>query len=224
MSVELVDPSDPYVEQLVRSSFRAGDGISLAVDRSGFREPLENAMRLIRQVDGRLAGLLCRNVKGIVLFRSPAVDSFAAIALHGLIFVNVARGARVPYLCEEIAHQGGHIIFAAATANRQRYFSCDPDQEIGEISGVLDTRAVYDVLHGLYTAYLQLRLFYKLELSRSCPADQADVALRRGNAGGVLSPAGHRLRDRVIACARLVGLEADRGRDRRRKRSGVEGI
>lgn len=88
----------------------------------------------------------------IHLYRSNELNSFASLSAHGAAFLNVPDNLSEVYFLDDFAHQGGHVVFNAATVDNERYLRCNahtPLRELGADSS--DTRSLYAAFHGLFT-------------------------------------------------------------------------
>jgi hypothetical protein len=93
-------------------------------------------------------------VRRIVPFASPRINSFAALAAHGIAFLRVARDDDELSLLEDLAHQCGHVLFSALTFDREEWLQ-HPDLEVSRFTGQAhDRRTVYVTLHGVFTEAL----------------------------------------------------------------------
>jgi hypothetical protein len=113
------------------------------------------AVSLIERCWPQLAVALSRAVSMVVLFDLDTVNSFAAPLAQGAVFLNAALGPGHVFFAEDLAHQGGHVVFAAATIDPASYFTQAPGTLMREVGGHPDdTRSAYVVLHGVVTETL----------------------------------------------------------------------
>jgi len=116
---------------------------------------LAKAFALLRTVCPTLARLLEQVLRLVVVFRGERCNSFATTAAHGAVFLNEALGRDEIFLMEDIAHQGGHVLFTAATLDTSKLFSVSPSTPVRDWSGdARDPRSVYVALHGVFTEAL----------------------------------------------------------------------
>ena len=151
--IELVEHTDPVIQEFFSEYIDENCPLTLIKSPSQHLAPIEEALSLIKICTPNLHNALMTSLRSIVLFQHPVVNSFAALQLHGMIFLNVCRPATTVFFLDGLVHQGGHVIFSEATLNRQDYFKVHPDTKIETISGRKDSRSVYEALHGLYTEY-----------------------------------------------------------------------
>jgi hypothetical protein len=105
-----------------------------------------------------IALCLFAHVRSVILCDSPDLNSFAAPQAHGAVFLCVSQ-ITVPGLVEELAHQGGHVVFGAATLEPGRLLTVEPASPMARYSGVdRDTRSVYEGLHGIVTEALMVQV------------------------------------------------------------------
>lgn len=93
----------------------------------------------------------------IHLYRSTEPNSFAALSIHGAAFFNVPVQASEVFFLDDFAHQGGHVVFNAATLNQSRYLRRCGETPLREIGAdPADSRTLYAAFHGLFTYSLIL--------------------------------------------------------------------
>lgn len=101
--------------------------------------------------------LLSDNVQSIVIFNdsSKKRNSFATQSVHGCIFLNSFQDDyNEVFFIEDIAHQGGHVIFNTYLSSDVNPFLMHKNTEIylrGERDKYNEPRALYVMLHAMYT-------------------------------------------------------------------------
>jgi len=116
---------------------------------------LAKAFALLRALCPPLSRLLERVLRLVVIFRGERCNSFATTAAHGAVFLNEVLGRDEIFLLEDLAHQGGHVLFTAATLDASKLFSVSPSTPVSAWSGdTSDARSVYVALHGAFTEAL----------------------------------------------------------------------
>jgi aryl-alcohol dehydrogenase-like predicted oxidoreductase len=116
---------------------------------------LAKAFALLRTVCPTLSRLLEQVLRLVVVFSGERCNSFATTAAHGAVFLNEELGRDEIFLMEDIAHQGGHVLFTAATLDASKLFSVSPSTPVRDWSGdARDPRSVYVALHGAFTEAL----------------------------------------------------------------------
>lgn len=155
--IELIERADPVVQAFFSEYIDQSRPLELVQTPANYLPQIEKALRLIQVSAPGLHSALVTSVRSIVLFHHPTANSFAALQVHGMIFLNLNLNLRRPantvFFVDGLVHQGGHVVFSEATLNRQVYFKVHPDSKMEEIIGQQDTRSVYEALHGLYTEY-----------------------------------------------------------------------
>lgn len=119
----------------------------------------EPAQRLCAAALERLANsqpqiysLLLIATRRIHLYRSAELDSFASLSAHGAAFLNVPDSPSEVFFLDDFAHQGGHVVFNAATLDSERYFRCGAHTPLHDLGASPDdTRTLYSAFHGLFT-------------------------------------------------------------------------
>jgi hypothetical protein len=155
--VELVREADPLLVSCLRHG-TGPDHEPELVDPAPYTASIAEALSVIRACAPRFHEELLTGLRAIVLFRHPSAHSFAALAAHGAVFLNVRWPAGIAYFVDELSHQGGHVVFTAATVRRQDFFSVHPDTPLSELTDGDDSRSVYDALHGVYTEHVCCRV------------------------------------------------------------------
>ena len=156
--IELVERTDPVIEEFFRKYIDKNSPLTLIKSPSQHLTQIKEALSLIKVCTPKLHNALMTSLRSIVLFQNPVLNSFAALQLHGMIFLNVCRPATTAFFLDGLVHQGGHVIFSEATLNRQDYFKVPPDTKMETISGRKDSRSVYEATHGLYTEYSLIKV------------------------------------------------------------------
>ncbi|MER5777352.1 hypothetical protein ABT144_24265 [Streptomyces sp. NPDC002039] len=116
---------------------------------------VQNSLDIIGNVWPELHGILTSVLRRVVLFESAASNSFATTRAQGTVFCNIGLGRSEAFFIEDLAHQGGHVAFAAATLDQEAYFRVPSGTTVGELTGeVRDRRSLYVALHGIFTEAL----------------------------------------------------------------------
>ena len=210
-AVELVQEADPVIKAFWENHIGGKEDFRVERDAAAYMRGLAEALRIIGQVAPSFHGPLVDSLRSVVLFRHTSVISFAALGLHGMLFLNVCRPTTLPFFIDGFVHQGGHVVFREATIDRPSLFKIDPDTQIHVLTGGLDKRSIYDVLHGLFTEHALVHVFHRalrhgavtpgnaLELSGRAALTmkrfESDLAVMGSVAAEVFSPDGTRLFD-----------------------------
>ncbi|MCA9708511.1 MAG: hypothetical protein KDK70_21860 [Myxococcales bacterium] len=116
------------------------------------RDRLARACELIAAFHPRYYARMLDAVRMVVVYRGEHPYSFASLSAHGAVFLNTRADASVVALVEDLVHQSGHVIFGAATVDRQALFCVDPDVPLSAISADGDgAHGLYESFHGLFT-------------------------------------------------------------------------
>jgi hypothetical protein len=208
MAITIVDHVDPVLAAFLEQHLDDPDEFKLISDVHAHREQIEAALLLIKQVRPDFHSWLVKSLRSILLFQHPTAESFASIGMHGMIFLNVPHDAHVGYFVEELAHQGGHVVFSEATLSRPDFFLGDPDQELSDFIGTDDPRTVYDALHGLYTEHMESQItlaillaglaesgseYFEGHLSSVMRRHRCDIELFRENASRIFEDPGREI-------------------------------
>jgi hypothetical protein len=133
---------------------------------------LAKAAGLLRLAWPEVFGLLDEVVRYVVLFHASDCNSFATTEGHGIAFINTALGDSEIFFLEDFVHQGGHVLFSAATHDSGLLFGVPPVTPMSKLSGrIHDDRTVYVALHGLFTEALIAR-----SLDRALESDLIEPA------------------------------------------------
>lgn len=117
-----------------------------------FFNGLSLALRLLRETSFELHQLLGRVNRRVYFYQAVGLNSFASISFHGACFLNVPRHATTIYFLDDYAHQGGHVVFNAATLRKEKYLAIPAETPLREVGGPAgDPRNVYAAFHGLFT-------------------------------------------------------------------------
>lgn len=119
---------------------------------------LEQAVEILLDVAPEVFSLLASVLRRVVVFHAPGARSFASPAAHGAVFLQAAEDASAVFFLEDLAHQGGHVAFSAASIDPREYFDVDPDTPL--VEGPDDARTRYVALHGVFTEALMVRSLF----------------------------------------------------------------
>jgi hypothetical protein len=122
------------------------------------RPALASALVQLEEVWAELAAAINDVVRYVILFEDESRNSFATVAAHGAVFLNVAHGTSDVYLLEDLAHQCGHVIFAAGCEGEPALFAVTPSTPVSELTGEEDHRSIEVALHGMVTQALMVAL------------------------------------------------------------------
>ncbi len=113
-------------------------------------------------------------LRRVVLFRSDFFNSFAHTAAHGTIFMNVSLGHTETFFIEDIVHQAGHVLLAAATIDSPSLFCVDPAEPIAAFTGIsAERRTVSVAVHGLVTEALMSLVLARCMENGLLPSEQS---------------------------------------------------
>lgn len=172
--IEVVRHLDPVLAGFLDLSVPDAPAPVLVADPGAHVDRLAEALSLVDRVRPDLSASLRESVRSIVLFRHPSAESFAALAMHGMIFVNVEHGESLAFLVEHLVHQGGHVLFSEATLHRGDFLAVDPETELGTVTSTQDRRDLYGAFHGLFTEHVEVQVFAAALASGAVP--EGDVA------------------------------------------------
>ncbi|MGC4949507.1 M20 family metallopeptidase [Streptomyces sp. DT224] len=156
--IELAERLDPILRTFLDMYIDEPEKLTVVSDGSTYLPQIGRALEVIAAVSPVYHQALIESLRAILLFQHPTAESFAALGMHGMIFLNVPDGAGAGYFVEELVHQGGHVLFSEATLNRGDFFRVDPESPLSEIIGQEDPRNVYDAFHGLFTEHMEYQI------------------------------------------------------------------
>ncbi|MGQ4419829.1 M20 family metallopeptidase [Streptomyces sp. SAS_269] len=156
--IELVDRLDPVLKAFLDLHIDDPERLTLLTDGAAQLPCMARALDIIAAVSPGYHAALVESLRAVVLYRHPDAESFAALGMHGMIFLNVPDGAGVDHFVEELVHQGGHVVFSEATLHRAEFFRVDPEAELSGLIGRDDPRTVYDAFHGLFTEHMEYQI------------------------------------------------------------------
>ena len=153
-SIELCPAHTPLLDSVFVN--QRGETIPVAIEHPARRmQPaLDRAFRLLHRLYPELHSAFASVLRLVVIFEAGGLNSFATPAAHGAVFLNAALGDDEVFLIEDLSHQGGHVLFSAATADAPSYFEVEPEASISTFHHRLDDRSVYVLLHGVFTEAL----------------------------------------------------------------------
>ncbi|QSB05191.1 hypothetical protein [Natronoglycomyces albus] len=207
--IELVRYLDPAVSAFLRSHSVDFEKTQLVFPTAEHREQIARALTLIERASPAFHTMLHESIRSLCLYHHPSDASFAALGIHGMLFFNVPTTTTVGYFIDELAHQGGHVLFSEATLHRQDFFTVDPDTPMSEVIGDDDARSAYDTFHGLYTEFTVSQILNAISNLGVAKADEAtgirhhfdivmehssrDIALVESCAEKLFTSLGHRV-------------------------------
>ncbi|MFE2644593.1 M20 family metallopeptidase [Streptomyces nigra] len=206
--MELVDRLDPILRAFLDLHIDEPGKLTV-LDGHHHLPAIERALDVIAAVSPGYHQALTESLRAVLLFRHPTAESFAALGMHGMIFLNVPEAPGTDYFIEELVHQGGHVLFSEATLNRGDFFLVDPEAPLSQIVGHDDPRTVYDFFHGLFTEHMEYQIVLATLDRDLAPTEERpsftthlrsvtarhlrDLQLIAPHADKVFSPAGHEI-------------------------------
>lgn len=131
------------------------------------KEALYNAFNLIEKCIPEYYNLLLLALRKIVIFNTDTTlqNSFATLSAQGVAFFNAYQETYDEvFFIDDIAHQGGHVIFNAVIYQGASFFNIPESTSIVDafglqknVSEVLHGRDIRTYFHALYTYYTSLR-------------------------------------------------------------------
>jgi hypothetical protein len=149
-TIELYRRLHPLHAPLFAGAVGAPD-LGVATSARRHADHLATALRLIAELYPTYYRALVSVTRAIVVFSAQGVNSFAAPAAHGVAFLNSCECDDEIFFVEDLAHQCGHVLFAAATLDRDAYFAVDSERPAATMDGDDEVRSLYVVLHGVFT-------------------------------------------------------------------------
>lgn len=115
-------------------------------------ELLSQALAIMANVHADFYHRLCSVTRQVILYCSSLPNSFATLSAHGNAYLNIRPEYHQVFYLDDIAHQGGHIMFNAITWDKLRYFKLDPATPLKQwTQDPTETREIYAAFHGLFT-------------------------------------------------------------------------
>jgi hypothetical protein len=159
--IELLDYHQSLIDYVFFDSFKAKrypDVFILGKALNDLHlEKITFALSLIKKHLVEHFSLIHCHCSMIVLFSTnPSItNSFATINAHGAVFLNVYQEeCSEIFFVDDIAHQTGHVILTATTANRKGSFIIDETLQLSILlNDVTEYRSFYTLFHALYTYY-----------------------------------------------------------------------
>jgi hypothetical protein len=150
--IELCLEDDP----LLGKFFEDEDGrrIDHELKGSSHITALNTAFDVLRDISPTLSNALTAVTRRIVVFSAADFESFATVSAHGTAFFEVppTRKATEVFFIEDMAHQCGHVLFNAATVNRELFLEIDPATPLRQFTDIADEqRDIYTAFHGVFT-------------------------------------------------------------------------
>lgn len=150
--IELMERGHPLFEPLYIDERRALPQVRVDGLTDAHRQHVDTALARLTELVPDYSELIFAVTRKIVLHQGDAPNSFAAPRAHGAVFINTALGQDEVFFVEDLAHQCGHVVMSAASFDRNRWFSIDPDVPLSSITAhASEERSVYVLLHGVFT-------------------------------------------------------------------------
>jgi hypothetical protein len=151
-SIEVCRYNNPLLELLFIDKDLQPIRVDVATPTRQHIDHLSTALAIIRDYCPDYYAHLVHGIRKIVMFSHQRLNSFASLAAHGAIFLNAAEDEDEIFFLEDLAHQGGHVVFSTATFDQGGLFQGDPNMPVRTLTGdPKETRTLYVVLHGLFT-------------------------------------------------------------------------
>ena len=151
-ALEFTHVMDPLLPPLFSECARPHEAAIASDEAAAAQTRFNHALSVMRQVRPdiyRLLGIANRRVQ---IYRAEAPNSFASLSMHGAAFFNLLERPGTVFFLDDFAHQGGHVVFNAATLEQRRFLNIDPKRRLCElIAGSDDERSLYSAFHGLFT-------------------------------------------------------------------------
>jgi hypothetical protein len=180
--IELATTLDPPCTRVLMQD-EAPHELAIWTTAMRHRDTLARALDRLRTIDRDHAAELARDARLLVLFRSERLRSCANVSAYGAAFLQCERDATVPFFCEDIAHQVGHVTFYAVTADPRRCFRIPPATPMARIGGrVDDPRTLFDALHGNFTIARMIHALEGLLAQELTPLERAETVGRLAQA------------------------------------------
>jgi hypothetical protein len=161
-SFELINYQHPLLRPHYFDSKQRLIAVEIEMISKRQRENLAKALNLIETVTPSYYGLLEKAIRKFVIFNDPLVrrNSFATMAVHGCAFFNSFQPEYDEiFFVEDIAHQGGHVIFNNEIHLKNDFFRISgetivkSDGFFGWILNQSEKRNLFIVFHALFTYY-----------------------------------------------------------------------
>ncbi len=157
--MELIGHLDPVLGWFLGEHIEPYRQLEIVTDAGTYPALLEQALDLVRRACPELSAALAESVRAVLLYRHPDAESFAALGMHGTIFINLTEGDGLAFFVEHLVHQGGHVLFSEATLARADFFVDSPDARLDTVTHDGDIRTLYDIFHGLFTEHVEQQVF-----------------------------------------------------------------
>ncbi|MAG56559.1 MAG: hypothetical protein CMJ83_09740 [Planctomycetes bacterium] len=154
--IEYVSPGDPLFEPVFRDA-----EIPAPAPATDHRRALAGAFAILADVTPTLHESLLLVTRRIVTFEAAHGDSFTAVSAHGAAFLRPPLNADEVFFIEDLAHQCGHLLFSALSADPTTLVTVDPDMPLSSLAGTTeDPRTLHVALHGVFTECLMTRALH----------------------------------------------------------------
>ncbi len=152
-TVELAHSLDPLTAAVIEQICPNASRVTGVAPDVMIRTSLSRAVQILNEVVPEWFAAIDAVTRRIVLFSGTGIDSFATTQLFGTARLRVeGNNYSSAFFIEELAHQCGHIMFAALTQNRDEFFIIDPSTPLREITGQPAEYRDLDVLfHAVFT-------------------------------------------------------------------------
>jgi hypothetical protein len=120
---------------------------------------IEKAFRNIEKFLPEYFKQIMMVAKGIILFESNDLVSFATRVSPGIAYLNVRKNESLIFFIVEIVHQFGHNILYKILKHESNFFLIKSTTPLKELNGNLkEKRSLYSAFHGFYTTTLVAKI------------------------------------------------------------------
>jgi hypothetical protein len=128
-----------------------------------YAQGVAEAFSLLSRTVPKLYGQLAQVIRRVTVHRAGVVHSFATPAAHGAVFLAADEQASEVGFVEDVVHQGGHVLCAAMTVDRDVMFKVSAETPLADIIGEADeTRSLYEAFHGVFTEAAMIFTLHRL--------------------------------------------------------------
>jgi hypothetical protein len=155
---EIVKHPVPLFQQCYIGSDGELVNVEVSAISAAKTKDLVEAWRLMKELIPIQYELIRKFTKKMIIFKltSGETNSFATKNAQGVAFFNAYQeDYNEVFFIDDIAHQTGHVIFSAVTAEPELFLKLDPNTLLQEFSSEINQgqRTVYVLFHALYTYY-----------------------------------------------------------------------
>ncbi|WP_435255354.1 hypothetical protein [Tenacibaculum sp. A30] len=116
------------------------------------KSEIDKSLQIIKIIMPRYYSQIISVAKGVILFKSNKLVSFASRISPGIAYLNIQKEDKLIFFIVEMIHQFGHNIFYRILNSQKTFFKIHPDTLLRSLNNnQKEKRTLYSAFHGLFT-------------------------------------------------------------------------